>query len=89
VIGKLRNDARAIAIPGVSAKINPGAARWGATGMSDRRADGGHDAKAAASKTRSSAGKAVGYSNEDPKEVVTGKDGLRPPTSESEKRDAD
>lgn len=47
--------------------------------MDDRIAEGGHDGKAAAPKRKSSAGKAVGYSDADPADTATGKDGLLPP----------
>jgi hypothetical protein len=54
-------------------------------GMDDRKAEGGHDAKGAASHPKSSAGKAVGYSNADPSDTATARDGLRKPDEKPER----
>lgn len=53
--------------------------------MEEKRAEGGHDAKGAAAAQKSSAGKAVGYSDADPADTVTGKDGLRKPAQTPDK----
>ena len=52
----------------------------------DRRAEGGHDAKGAAPEQKSAAGKAVGYSDADPADLATGRDGLRPTDTSGDRK---
>ena len=65
--------------PAVSGRSSVTGVLWMEDSVDDRKTEGGHDAKGAASREKSSAGKAVGYSDADAADTVTGKDGLRKP----------